>query len=401
MRIRIAIVISHPIQHFTPMFRDLAKESKIDLRVFYCCDWGSEHYSDPGFGRQIAWDIPLLEGYEHEFLPIRRRPRNLSFMEVDNPSVGRRLAEYGPDVVWIHGYSHRTSWRTLRWAEKRARKLYFGDSELLHKRSLGAKAMKRVVLPWFFSRIDAFITIGDNNEKYYRFYGVPSYKMYRGAFPVDITRFRSAVKGLTADDRKGIRKRYGLRAESMVVLFVGKFISIKRPFDLIDAVSLLRSKGLNVEALFVGDGPLRADIIRRISERGVEDNVKMTGFVNQSDMPRTLFAGDVIAMCSEVDPHPLAVTESMAVGNVVVASDKVGCVGPTDSARPGINAMVYPCGRADDLAERLTRLVDDVGLRSRMGTASIELASTQDTSVTVSAVSRAIRDAGNGEIRIA
>ena len=190
-----AAVVSHPIQHFAPMFRDLAQAPGLELRVYYCCDWGVESYRDPGFGCDFAWDVPLLEGYQHEFLPIRRKPRSLSFFEVDNPAVGRRLDDFRPSVVWIHGYAHRTSWRAWRWARGRARTLFFGDSELVHRRSRLVAAVKRAVLPAFYRRIDAFITIGDNNEAYYRHYGVPDRKLFRGAFPVDIRRFRGAAEG--------------------------------------------------------------------------------------------------------------------------------------------------------------------------------------------------------------
>ena len=123
---RLAVVISHPIQHFAPVFARLATSAEIDLKVFYCCDWGVREYVDPGFGKRIAWDIPLLDGYESEFLPILRRPRSISFFEVDNPQVAERLADFAPDAIWIHGYGLRTSWRALRWARKNSSVLVLG-----------------------------------------------------------------------------------------------------------------------------------------------------------------------------------------------------------------------------------------------------------------------------------
>ncbi len=394
MYIRIAVVISHPIQHFAPMFRDLAKEPKVELKVFYCCDWGVKNYEDPGFGQKLAWDVPLLEGYAYEFLPIRRRPRNVSFWEIDNPTVGERMEEFKPDVVWVHGYSHRTSWRLHKWARNKARILFFGDSELLSERTTAARFLKRLVLPWFFRRCDAFITIGDNNEAYYGQYGVPDSKMFRGAYPVDIARFMRTVDNITPEDRARTRRRFGLSPDSVVVLFVGKFIQIKRPLDLIEAVAKLKNNSQKVQALFVGSGELEGQIINRIRELGVEDQIKLSGFINQSEIPIVLHAGDILSMCSEKDPHPLAVTESMAVGNAIVASDRVGCVGPTDAARPGINALVYPCGDVEGLTEQLQRVVNDSELRKRMSEASKKLAWTQDTRVTVLSILKAVNSFG-------
>ena len=386
MPYRLSIVISHPIQHFVPLFVRLAMSDEIELRVFYCCDWGANTYRDPGFGKSFEWDIPLLEGYDYQFLPIRRRPESLSYREIDNPQVTERLSAFGPDAVWVHGYGHRTSWRVLRWAKGRARVFYFGDSELLAPRRRLQRVIKRVVLPRFFRRCDGFLTIGDNNEDYYRYYGVSDTKMYRGCFPIDLQRFQTAVADLTPSDRERLRGRFGLSADAIVALFVGKLIDIKRPLDLVEAVAAVQDQVPQLEALIVGSGPLEHRLRGRIRELGLQNRVRMAGFVNQSAMPSVLWLGDVIAMCSEKDPHPLAVSESMAVGNAVVASDRVGCVGPTDAARPGINADVYPCGDVRALADRLLRFVSDGDRRAAMKKASLSIVETQDVKCAYRAV---------------
>src|SRR5215813_4301465 len=108
MSIRLAVVVSHPIQHFAPWHREIARLEGVDLRVLFCCDWGVNEYRDPEFQIDVKWDIPLLEGYEHEFLPVKRRPERLSFWEVDNPTVGAVLDRFTPDVVQVFGYARRT-----------------------------------------------------------------------------------------------------------------------------------------------------------------------------------------------------------------------------------------------------------------------------------------------------
>ena len=91
-------------------------------------------------------------------------------------------------------------------------------------------------------------------------------------------------------------------------------------------------------------------------------------------------------MCSEKDPHPLAVSEAMAVGNAIVASDRVGCVGPTDAARPGRNALTYVCGDIDSLAARLRTLATNVEQRESMQRESWDLAQSQDVQAAAGAV---------------
>ncbi len=392
MRPKLAVVISHPIQHFAPLFREITRRSEIDLKVFYCCDWGISEYRDPGFGNVFKWDIPLLEGYASEFLPIKKRPKDLGFFSIDNPDIPSILEAYMPDAVWIHGYSQRSSWRAYRWAKKWSRKvLYFGDSELLGPRNWKSRCFKRMILPWFFAGVDRFLTIGDNNEVYYEHYGATRDRFVRGAFPVDIGRFQRSIHGLTADDRTRLRAQAGLRSEAIVGLFVGKFISIKRPMDIVRAAHKLKSTLPNFQAYMIGAGELEPAIRSEITALGVESQVVLAGFVNQSDLPKHLWLGDILLMCSEKDPHPLVVTEAMSVGNAIIASDRIGCVGPSDAARNGENTLVYPYGDIDTLASHIERLAKDPGRLRAFQNRSLELVAFQSTEFMADAVTRAVK----------
>lgn len=395
--VRFAAVVSHPIQHYAPMFRDLAAIRGMVVRVLYCCDWGVREYVDRDFGTALAWDVPLLEGYESEFLPARRRPVAISFMQIDNPTVGERLAAFRPDVVWLHGYGLRTLWRARHWCVRNGvRTLHFGDSELLHHRTPLKRMVKRLFLSWYYRPIDAFITIGDNNEAYYRHYGVPQAKLFRGACPVDVSRFRKAIEAAPGS-RRAMRRRFGLDEDAVVVLFSGKFIPRKRPLDTVRAVSTCQGTSkTRIQALLIGSGPGEPTIRAEIERLGAGGTVKLAGFVNQSEMPLVLHAGDMLVVSSDMDPHPLVVTEAMAAGNPIIASDRVGCVGPTDAARPGVNAIVYPCGDTAALAEAIRALAEDPDRRRHMAAASVDLAWTQDTLACVRGVLTAIRAFGLG-----
>ena len=390
MSFRLAVVISHPIQYYAPIYRQLALQSGIDLKVFYCCDWAVKPTLDPGFGQVFAWDVPLLEGYDHEFLPIPRQPTAMTFRQIDNPAIGTRLDAFGPHAVWIHGYGFRSNWRALHWARRTA-VLYTSDSELLHPRSLKSRLLKTLPVRYFLSRCDRFITIGDNNEAYYRHYGVPAEKLVRGALPIDLTRFRQALADPARPTTAEMRSRWGLPKDAVVVAFAAKMIDIKHPADLIEAISRLRSRGVPIHGLMIGDGPLRPALEQQVGEAGLGNFVRFTGFVNQREIPLVLECADILAMCSHVEPHGQAVAESMAVGSAIVASDRVGCVGPNDSARPGLNAAIYPVGNVAALAALLERLVTDPAELARMKSESWRLAETQDIPVMIKAILRSLQ----------
>jgi hypothetical protein len=66
---RLGVLTTHPIQYHVPLYRKLARDPRIALKVYFCNDHGVKPSFDAGFGQQVKFDVPLLEGYEHEFLP--------------------------------------------------------------------------------------------------------------------------------------------------------------------------------------------------------------------------------------------------------------------------------------------------------------------------------------------
>ena len=71
-RVRLAYLVSHPIQYQAPLLRRIALEPTIDLTVLFGSNFSVRGYKDRGFGVEVAWDTPLLDGYRSEFLrPLR------------------------------------------------------------------------------------------------------------------------------------------------------------------------------------------------------------------------------------------------------------------------------------------------------------------------------------------
>lgn len=386
---KFSAVISHPIQHFSPVFRELATRPGVEVRIFYICDHGLTETRDAGFGKTFAWDIPLTDGYDYEILNPGLDMGKASFSIMDSPQLVDKLEKFRPDLIWLHGYGYRTCWRALRWANRHSHTVFFGDSELLHQRSLVKKIMKKLVLPRFFKRCDALLVSGENNQDYYRHYGVPDNKMYRTPMPVDLHRFdvEESQKHIW---RKEIRNKFGIRDEELVILFSGKLQDYKRPVDLVEALSLTNLN--NTHLLFIGDGPLKNDLENKAEELNLTKQVHLAGFVNQGDIPKYLSAGDIMAMTSEKEPYGLAITESLPFGLPIIASDKIGCVGETSVARPNQNTLVYPVGVVKALSECINRLVENKSLRERFGQESKCIAPTQDVGVTADTILNIARD---------
>src|SRR6185437_5807043 len=113
-KVKLAYLVSHPIQYQAPLLRRIAQEPDIDLTVFYGSDSSVRGYKDEGFGGVgVKWDIPLLDGYRHEFLPALRDNANVSFARPLNREIFERLRglndEAPFDVLWVHGYATANS----------------------------------------------------------------------------------------------------------------------------------------------------------------------------------------------------------------------------------------------------------------------------------------------------
>jgi hypothetical protein len=65
---RLAILVTHPIQYFAPIFRELAQSEDLQLKVFFGCDHGVTPLEDPTFKVVFKWDCEPKAGFEHEFL---------------------------------------------------------------------------------------------------------------------------------------------------------------------------------------------------------------------------------------------------------------------------------------------------------------------------------------------
>jgi glycosyltransferase involved in cell wall biosynthesis len=266
------------------------------------------------------------------------------------------------------------------------------DSELIHPRAKWKRVVKKLVLPRIFRRVSGFLTIGDNNEAYLRYYGVAAHKLYRGAYPTDEEVFWKAREQRAAL-RLSTRQKRRIGLDEFVALFVGKLIPRKRPLDLLQAaIRLSRDPALcpRMTAVFAGDGELRGALERDARASGGAC-CKFLGFLNQSELPAAYAAADVLVHPAEEDAHPLTITESAMVGLPVIVSNKIGCIGPTDTARPGQNALVYPAGDVGALAHALRTMLMNPHQLAAMEAATLKVARECGLDAAVSGVLKAVQ----------
>ncbi|MEO1922365.1 MAG: glycosyltransferase family 4 protein [Sphingomonadaceae bacterium] len=386
---RLAIVVSHPIQHFVGFYRALAAHARLDVKVFYASRIGVESYFDDEMLTDIRWDMDLLSDYSHEFLPDAEKIKEISFGTIDSPALPAALDVFDPDAVLVYGYSQRNSWRAMRWARRNRRKvLMISDSELLQKRNRLLAAPKGLLIKAAYSMVDAFLSVGDRNEEYYRNYGVPQSKIFRSPFTIDETSFRLAAEE-QSKARLELRGELGLDEEALVALFVGKLSARKRPQDLLDAVARIKQQGGPiVHAVLAGSGAGLDELKKRTEEEDLPAH--FLGFCNLDRLPGLYVAADMLVHTSSRDPHPLVCSEAACVGLPVILSDRIGAEGPTDIARKGENALVYPVGDVGALADAISALARDAAMRDEMSRRALEIFSELDIDRSVRGVIEAL-----------
>jgi glycosyltransferase involved in cell wall biosynthesis len=377
-RYRLAVLNSHPIQYFAPLYRRLAQEEEIELTVYYCSRVGVEDYEDPGgFGQAIKWDVPLLEGYEYRFLPNLGRRHDVSrFESLINPGIVRELLRNRYDALWLHSYSYITHLLAV-FASRLAGTpiLYRTESSLtfdsLVRRSLAVRAVKPIFLRVLFRQVAAFLAIGTLNRQFFEHYGAQPERIFHVPYAIDNERFR----GLAQEARRRraqLRAELGFREDDVVFLFAARMTTPKAPIELLRAYEKVRSprKGL----IMAGDGELRSEAEAYVRERGLE-GVRFPGFVNQSALPQVYAVSDVFVRPDGIAKGDwgLTVNEAMASGLALVSSDSIGAT--VDLVRHGENGFVWRFGDLEDLAGAMETLAADADACRRMGERSQEIIS--------------------------
>ena len=371
-RIRLGYLVSHPVQYQAPLLRLLARQNEIDLKVYFLSSMSSGQHFDRGFGRSIAWDVPLLEGYNHEFLSPPGEKVEPSRLR--NLPIERLLARDRIDVLWQHGWGYSTHLRSL-WCSRRMgiRVLVRGESNLLRGPANWVKQRARdAFLRWCFSRVDGFLCIGQLNREFYRHYGVPETRLFDVPYAVDNDFFQHQL-ARARQGREEFRRSLDLDPRRPVVLFAGKLVPHKGPWELLDAWMRLSPDGVSEPLpylLYVGEGSERERLELRVRQKGW-NSVRFLGFRNQTELPAFFDLADLFVMPSTFEPWGLVVNEVMNAARPIVVSDCAGCA--PDLVRHGVNGLVFPSGDVAALAEHLRTLTTDAALRERMGRNSIEL----------------------------
>lgn len=360
----IAIVISHPIQHFCPQYVSFASNKNIRLKVFFGSKLGLEKYTDPNFKTEISWSNLNISAFEHEFLNGEKilQPDK----ELDAPSLNRALASFGPEIIITYGYFQKLQRRASRWAKRNNIPVaYISDSELKHERKLWKEIIKSVFLRSYFSRISYFLTVGNANEEFYTANGVHNHKMLRMHFPIDLKSYQYAWEGRDKL-RQNTRSHYNIPDNAIVLAVVGKLVNWKNQDHIIEALKLLEDECVFFHLFIIGSGEMM-EAFKNKAASLIKSRVYFPGFVNIEDLPAYYAATDIYVHPASMEPHSIAVSEAIYMGCPIILSNRCGSYGVDDDVQNGKNGCVYDFGNIRQLAGLINMLASNHSKRKEYG----------------------------------
>lgn len=131
---------------------------------------------------------------------------------------------------------------------------------------------------------------------------------------------------------------------------VGRLSAQKGHFLLVDALVLLRQRGLSPRVVFAGDGELRQELEREIAAQGLGQQIEITGWIDEAQIRARIRSARALVLASFAEGLPMVLMEALAVGRPVIATRIAGV---PELVEDGVSGWLVTAGRADLLADAL------------------------------------------------
>ena len=314
-------------------------------------------------------------------LPVVRVPELVSPISPRQDARALRLltehlAGVGYDVVHTHSAKAGALGRLAAERAGTPRVVHTFHGFPFHEfQSRGRRACYIAVERYLSRRTDVFLAVGG---------AVAAEAVRRGIAAPDRVRvinpaISQPVTPASPADRATARRRLAVPVGCSVVGTVGRVDYQKAPESFVDALAELDRP--DVYAVWIGDGPLRRDLERRVDRRGLRDRFRCVG--HRDDVPGLLPGLDVFVMASRYEGLPCAVAEAMTAGLPVVAT-AVNAV--PDVVMPGETGLLASPQQPQQLAAAIRYMLDEPTEAARMAAAGQRLIGDRFTPAALGAV---------------
>ncbi len=214
-----------------------------------------------------------------------------------------------------------------------------------------------------------------------------------GADPARVSVVRNGVdrQRFHPGSRADARRELDLDPDAEILLFAGNLVRVKAPDVLLEAFARIADGRPRTRCLFVGDGPMRRELERSASRRGIDRRVRCVGAVPLAAMPSWLRAADLLVVPSRSEGIPNVLLEASACGTPWIATD-VGGTRELLAAEDAPHRLVPP-----ENPMALARAI--VGALDRPRAAELPAASWEESASDLARALASMRDAGGAAER--
>jgi glycosyltransferase involved in cell wall biosynthesis len=307
---------------------------------------------------------PLVVCFYNSTFAEELRKRNIRVIPLDHyqrfdirllKALIRLFKEEKPDIIHTHGVKANFFCRIASRFLPKIPLVTTVHSVLRYDYSPLAYALASRLELWTRQWNDHFITISRPIQEALAEEGVNPAKISLVHNGIDADKFADP------GDMAAIRRSLNLPKDSFVIGSICRLVPVKGLSDIMQAMALIVKAHPEVHWLLVGDGPEKRSLEAMAAETGISNRIHFAGF--RKDIPQCMQAIDVYVSSSYSEGMPLSLLEAMAARKPVVTT-MVG--GIPDFITDGHNGISIPTHRPDEIAEKVTLLLEKEPLRNEL-----------------------------------
>ncbi len=223
-------------------------------------------------------------------------------------------------------------------------------------------------LAWTYSKAESLIYPSKMAKELLEKLGKKDQNSYVVSNGININEF-------SLKDIGDFNERYSIPKDKIKLLFVGRLFPEKSIDTLIESIPYFIKNYPETHIMIVGAGYLRQKLEKLSKRLGVENKITFLGLVSEEDKIHAYNASDIFVLPSMAELEGMVVLEAMACGKPIVISDS-----KMSASRFFVdnNGFLFKAKDEKDLAEKISRLLEDKILREKMGEKSLSMSKDYD-----------------------
>jgi glycosyltransferase involved in cell wall biosynthesis len=232
------------------------------------------------------------------------------------------------------------------------------DVPLVASRRVDFPPRRNLITRWKYGRATTIVAVSHAVARVLAAAGIPPERVTVVPDGTDVHR---VIVPAVADTLASL----GIVPGRPLIVQVAQLVGHKDPLNFVRAIAVARERVPDVQALLVGDGPLRAQVEAEVRRLELQSTVRLAGY--RTDADALLAAADIAVLSSREEGMGSVLLDALLLGTPIAATLAGGIPEIVEHERSGLLA---PPGDAKALGTNIARLLTDGALAARLGAAA-------------------------------